>query len=465
MKNSTINARRRQLLALSAKASLLGAFGSIGLAPGIARAALSTNASVTDYKALVCVYLFGGNDGNNMVVPLDATRYAQYQQIRGSSGLALSQSAKTLLGTHSSQLRATSNSVLQDFAFHYGMPELDALYGQGKLALVLNAGSLTQPTTKADFQAGRNLPPQLFSHSDQQLQMQAGGASNGGTGWGGRLVDLLGTGGHLDAVGMSSGGLFIEGKTSHGNLLPNDGQLELYGMDFWPQKEADARKAALRKILAADRGNVVANAANKALAGGMDLIDELKAAEAGGAVQTVFPETGLGRQLKTVAQLIHLRASQGPGRQVYFVSQGGFDTHGGQSYQQFDMLSQVSAAMAAFYNAMNEVGANNNVTSFTLSDFGRTLQPNSGGTDHAWGNHQIVLGGAVQGGLYGRFPDFTLGGADDATGRGAWIPQFSNQHFGARLGKWFGADPATLDSQVFHGELSRFALQDLGFMG
>ncbi len=457
MKTSTLNATRRQVLG----AGMLGALAGLGLLP---RAHASTTA-VTDYKALVCVYLFGGNDGNNMIVPLDSLHYGQYQKIRSGHNLALSQTAKTLLGTHTSTLRATSAEIAQDFAFHAGMPELDALYSQGKLAVLLNTGSLVQPTSKADYQAGRNLPPQLFSHSDQQLQVQAGSSNSGGTGWGGRLVDVLGTGGRLDAVGMHSGGLFIEGSATHGNLLPRDGNLDLQGMNFWPQKDADARKNALRKILTGESGNVIANAANRAMLDGMDLISDLKAAQSGAALQTVFPNTQLGRQLKLVAQLIKMRASQGPGRQVYFVAQGGFDTHGGQVWQQNDLLKQVSAAMAAFYTGMQELNTGDAVTSFTLSDFGRTLQPNSGGTDHAWGNHQLVLGGAVQGGLYGRFPDFVLGGQDDATSRGVWIPQFSNQQVGATLGKWFGADPITLDTQVFKGELSRFAMQDMGFMG
>jgi uncharacterized protein (DUF1501 family) len=197
----------------------------------------------------------------------------------------------------------------------------------------------------------------------------------------------------------------------------------------------------------------------------MDLVNNLAAANGGTPLNTVFPGTSIAVQLKTVAQLIRLRASQGPGRQVYFVGLGGFDTHGGQSWQQFDLLRQLSQAVAAFQLALSEIGSAQNVTTFTMSDFGRTLQPNSGGTDHAWGNHQLVIGAAVKGGLYGQFPDFTLGGKDDATGGGAWIPQFSNQQFGATLGRWFGADPATLDTQVFKGELSRFSRPDLGFMG
>jgi uncharacterized protein (DUF1501 family) len=462
MKNkSRISHQRRNFLGMAGKAGMLGTFSSLGLL-GLANEA---QAAVSDYKALVCVYMAGGNDGNNFIVPLDAARYAKYTQIRGASGLALSVAANTLLAPRTATLQAVAAPVSQQFAMHYGVPELDALYGQGKIALVMNMGSLRQPLTKADYVAGTAIPPQLFSHPDQTLQNQAGSPSGGGTGWGGRLVDLLGTGGPLDAVAMSTGGLYVEGATVHGNVLPANGQLSLNGMNFWPQSAADARRAALLKILNADAGNIIDNAANKALANGIDLVTNLQSASAAGALQTVFPGTSLGAQLKSVAQLIRMRAAQGPGRQVYFVSLGGFDTHGAQAYQQFDMLRQVSQAMNAFQNALGEIGAANQVTSFTMSEFGRTLQPASTGTDHAWGSHHIVMGAAVKGGMYGQFPDFTLGGQDDATGRGAWIPQFSNQQFGATLGRWFGATPAMLDTSVFKNELVNFARKDIGFMG
>ena len=456
---TTTTITRRGFLGFGARAGMLGTLAGLGLLGAVRPA----RAAVTDFKALVCLYLYGGNDGNNMVVPLDAAHYTPYTQIRGS--LALSNAANTLLPARTATLKAVASPVAQPFAFHYGMPEIDALYGQGQVAVVLNVGGLRQPLTKAQYSAGTGVPPQLFSHSDQTIQMQAGTPSPAGTGWGGRLVDVLGTGGHLDAVSVGSSGLFVEGAATHGNLVPSNGQLSLAGMGFWPQSAADARKAALLQIVNADTGNVVANAANRALANGMQLISDLQLASAVTPITTVFPGSSLASQLKVVAQLIDLRAAQGPGRQVYFVSLGGFDTHSGQSYQQWDLLRQVSQAMNAFQLALAEIGAVNQVTSFTMSDFGRTLQPASTGTDHAWGNHHLVIGAAVLGGIYGQFPSFALGGADDATGRGAWIPQFSNQQFGATIGKWFGADPVALDTQVFKSELANFTVKDVGFMG
>jgi len=455
---SKTNMSRRGFLGASAQIGMLGAMSTLGLL-GMPRSAKA--APVSDYKALVCVYLFGGNDGNNMIVPLDATHYNAYNAIRGSQGLALSVNAKTLTAQRSARL---SNGVDQPFAFHYGMPEIDALYGQGMVAGLLNVGNLRQPLTKAQYQSGANVPPQLFSHPDQNIQNQAGTPSAAGTGWGGRLVDALGNSGHLDAVSVGAGGLFVEGSSVHGNLLPGTGQLDLAGMNFWPQNEADTRRAALLQILSAQNPNLIAQAANKSLLNGMDLVKDLQAANTGAPLSTVFPGYSLAQQLKTVAQLIRLRSTQGPGRQVYFVSLSGFDTHGGQAYQQFDMLRQVSQSVAAFQQALHEINAEQLVTTFTMSDFGRSLQPNSGGTDHGWGNHHLIIGAAVKGGLYGQFPDFVLGGKDDATGRGVWIPQISNQQYGATLGRWFGAEADVLENQIFKNELSNFSVKDLGFM-
>ncbi|HEY5801827.1 MAG TPA: DUF1501 domain-containing protein, partial [Burkholderiaceae bacterium] len=388
----------------------------------------------------------------------DAARYGVYKQVRGAHGLALSQLDKTLLATRTAQ-----NG--QPFAFHYGMPEIDALYAQGQVAALLNTGNLREPLNKEQYLAGLGVPSQLYSHPDQILQNQAGTPAAAGTGWGGRLLDVLGSGSALDAVAVGAGGLFVEGAATHGNLLPENGELNLAGMNFWPQTEADARRAALLKILDAQRPNALAQAANAALRNGMNLADELRTATSGAPLATVFPGYTLARQLRTVAQLIRMRASQGPGRQVFFVSMGGFDTHGGQQYQQWENLSRLSQSIAAFQAALNEIGALQQVTSVTMSDFGRSFEPNSGGTDHGWGSHHLVIGGAVRGGVYGQFPDLALGGPDDATGRGVWIPKLANQQVGATLGRWFGVPAAELDARVFGGELAAFGASDLGFMG
>jgi uncharacterized protein (DUF1501 family) len=246
--------------------------------------------------------------------------------------------------------------------------------------------------------------------------------------------------------------------------VPETGGISLSGFNFWPQKEADQRMDALKKILASDSGNRVSNAANKALTDGLTLSALLKTATAA-PLAASFPGTGLGNQLKVAAQLIAHNAKQGAGRQVFYVSLPGFDTHSGQSWAHADLLSKLGAALSAFQTAITNAGLEKQVTLFTASEFGRTFAPNNSGTDHGWGSHAVVMGGAVKGGVYGQFPDFTLGGPDDATTRGTWIPTISNQQIGATLGKWFGVDAATLDTAVFPNELKNFNIKDLGFIG
>ncbi|WP_284620616.1 DUF1501 domain-containing protein [Aquabacterium humicola] len=452
---NSLNPSRRSLMKF---AGTLLSMGAIGWSP-TARAALS------DYRALVCLNMIGGNDGNNMVVPLDSTRYGRYVQLRSPSGLALSVAAQTLLPPRVVALKGTASPTDQPFALHYGMPELDGLFGDGKLAVVLNAGSLIQPLTKAQYTAGVAVPSQLFSHSDQILQTQAGAPTGSGTGWGGRLLDSMGAAGPLDAVSIDNTGLFVEGAVAHGNMVPSTSELAISGMNFWPQSAADARRAALVQLLSAEQGNIMAKAANQALLNGLNVSAVLRSARSSSLLSSTFPGTSLGQQLKLVAQLIHARSKEGPGRQAYYVSIGGFDTHSSQSWQHWNLLSQVSKALAAFQAAMEEASLAQQVTTFTLSEFGRTMAPNSSGTDHGWGNHQLVLGGAVVGGLYGEFPDFIMGGADDATARGTWIPRYSNQQFGATLGRWFGVDSQVLVGTVFKAGLANFAQKDIGFMG
>lgn len=428
----------------------------MGLGLGTSREAQATVAS--DYKALVCVYLFGGNDGNNVIVPLDSTRYAAYQSIRGSLAL-----------TGNKLLSPITDAANNPYGLHYGLPELNSLFGTGKLAVVLNTGMLERPLTRAQYLQGIYAPSNLFSHSDQTVQVQTGQPTALGTGWGGRLLDNFNAAQDtLAAISMSSPSLLLQGSTVTGNVLipgtnatPGAG-ISLSGMDPWPSSAAAARRLALDKILGLNGGNPVRIAANQAMGDGLQLADALKSAANAPALTNTFPGTGLGNQLKDIARLIRLRSQQGPGRQVFFCSMGGFDTHSGQDWQHWDLLSKLSQAMNVFYQEMGDAGLSQQVTAFTQSEFGRTLQSNGGGSDHAWGSHQFVLGGAVKGGIYGQLPAFALNGPDDANGRGVWIPKISTSQFGATLGRWFGATDAEL-ATVFPN-LSLFPTSDIGFM-
>ncbi len=420
------NRNRRNFLKLSAKLAALGVTSmALSETPGLFAAEAETAVGLTDYKALVCVYLFGGNDGNNMIVPLDS-RYSTYQQLRG--GIAL---------------------------------PLNALYGNGSLAFVLNMGQLDQPLTRAQYLAGLNTPTNLFSHADQTVQAQTGTSKPNGSGWGGRLLDCCGVNDTLAAVSLSSPALFLQGINVAGNVIPPGTNLGLSGMSFWPQSEAQVRRQAVDQMLAIDGGNTIRHAANKQMADGLQLANALQ--NAGGGNIGSFPGTPLGNQLKEVARLISIRSAQGPGRQVFFCSMDGFDLHSSQAWNHWYVLSTLSQAVDAFNSTVtNMPGMADKVTLFTQSEFGRTLQPSGTGSDHAWGSHQMVLGGAVKGGIYGQYPTLAFGGPDDANNRGAWIPTISTGQFGATLGKWFGA--TDVDLQWAFPNLNNFAVTDLGFM-
>jgi uncharacterized protein (DUF1501 family) len=442
---------RRNFLKLSAKLAALGVT-SMGLGSrGLFAAEAETTTDLTDYKALVCVYLFGGNDGNNMIVPLDG-RYATYQNLRGGVALPPNQLLSPIVDAQNTQ-----------WGLHYGMPELHALYGTGSVAFVLNMGQLDEPLTREQYLAGLNAPTNLFSHSDQTVQAQTGTSKPNGFGWGGRLLDCCGVNDTLSAISMSSPALFLQGMNVGGNVIPPGVGLNIAGMSFWPAGEAQSRRSALDQVLQIDGGNNIRKAANRQMADGLQLASALQSA-AGGGDGLTFPGTELGNQLKEVARLIKIRSAQGPGRQVFFCSMGGFDLHSSQAWNHWYLLSSLSQAVSAFQTAVGNLPNNmsNQVTLFTQSEFGRTLQPSGTGSDHAWGGHQIVVGGAVKGGVYGQYPTLALGGPDDANNRGVWIPKISTGQFGATLGKWFGAQPA--DLQQAFANLNKFAVTDLGFM-
>jgi uncharacterized protein (DUF1501 family) len=429
----------------------LGAFAALS------RLQIARAATVADYKALVCVFLFGGNDGHNCVVPLDSTGYNNYKTAR--AGLTLPPS----------QLLPINTSSNAPYGLHYALPELRSIYNQGHLAILANAGMLVQPLTRQQYLAPNPVvPTNLFSHADQVVQMQTGFPNaSSGTGWGGRTADLMQTsnaGANFPtAISMAGTSLFCTGNLIQSASIQPGNYLSQNAMSFWPQAEANARAQGQKEIVTTPSGNQMIDAANKTMSDALTLSPMLQTAANATNFATQFPSNPLGNQLKEVAHMISLRSQLNVSRQLFFCSLSGFDLHSGESWNHYDLLTQVSQALSAFYNATIELGVQNSVTTFTLSDFGRTLQPGGTGSDHGWGSHYFIMGGAVKGGdLYGTFPQLILGGPDDANTRGVLIPTTSIAQYGATLAKWFGATDAELD-QVFP-TLANFFVRDLSFM-
>ncbi|HZS48236.1 MAG TPA: DUF1501 domain-containing protein [Blastocatellia bacterium] len=437
---------------------------TFGMLAGLGQFKLASAAPVQDYKALVCLFLAGGNDGHNVVVPLNSAQYSAYLAARGA--LAIS----------SNQLLPITDPTLGTFGLHYGLPEMQALYNQGKMAILANVGGLVQPTTFQNLSnPGFPLPTNLRSHSDQVTQMQTGVTdASGSTGWGGRTLDTMqasnaGTTFPV-SIAMNAPAIFCAGATVKGIALQPGDDLTQNALTIYPPTAAQARATAQQQIINADSGNSMINAANQSMISAVALNPLLKNAASTVTWTKPFPQTSLGSQLQDIANIISLNSQLNVGRQVFFCSLGGFDTHSGQSWQQWDLLIQVSQALDAFYAATTQLGLDSQVTTFTLSDFGRTLQPNATGTDHGWGNHHLILGGAVAGGrIYGTFPkmtnyaNFNATNSDFADTRGVMLPNTSLSQYGATLAKWFGAT----DQQVLglFQSLSNFSVHDIGFMG
>lgn len=442
-----------------ARAGALGASGlAARLAPlsALAHAASASAQSAPDYKALVCVFLYGGLDGNSVLLPNDAAGYARYAAARpSSSGLNIAQAS--LL-----PLQPSNTSV--PFGLHPALAEIQPLFGQGKLALLANVGPLLRPTTRATYLASR--PDNLFSHSDQQGQWQSSVSSGpSATGWGGRVADEVAPGAFPVVTSIAGNSVFITGNTSSPLALPSTGGLALQGYNGGAA--ANARLAAMQAILGSGGGAYVDAAAEVtrraiALSGVVNPILTASGARVEGAF--AGQSSGIAQQLLQVAKLVEAQAQTGARRQIFFVSLGGFDTHTNELATLDTLLGQLSPALRAFYDATAAIGMAERVTTFTLSDFGRTMQPASGaGSDHAWGNHHLILGGAVHGGaLYGTYPSLVLGGPDDAEFEGRWIPTTSVDQYGATLARWFGLDDAAL-ARAFPN-LSQFPAGTLAFV-
>ncbi|MEO6923487.1 MAG: DUF1501 domain-containing protein [Bryocella sp.] len=437
-------------------ASLAAAGNLAGLRPFGALNALAQTS--TDYKALVCIFLFGGNDANNMVIPFDASGYANYAALRSAGGSSLALAQNTLLPL----------TPLPNFALHPSLPEIQTLFNSGAAALVANVGTLIQPTTRAQFLAGSTVPSNLFSHPDQQEEWQ--NASQDGsvpTGWAGRVSDLL-TGSFNPSAtipmitSVAGDTLFCNGVTT----TPVSVAAGNVGTGACSEgSECSARQAAAQSLISFNSGVSLITQDDRITSNAYKYSAILTAAtQSVTPLKTAFPATGLGAQLAQIAQIIQVRAALGVTRQIFFAGIGNFDTHSNQLALQAALLSQISPAMLAFYQATQEMMIPNQVTSFTMSDFARAFQPNSNsGTDHAWGSHHIVFGGAVKGGqMYGKFPTIAFGGPDDSGSNGRWVPSTGSVQYASTLAQWFGVPAAQLSS-IFPN-IGGFSTNNLGFV-
>ncbi len=454
---------RRRLLKAIAGAGAVSATGTLeGL--GLS-AALAQSAPVTDYKALVCVFLFGGNDANNLIVPMDTAEYNLYVTARGtiaSGGVAIPQAQ--LLGI-------TPRALNKSYGLHPAMTGMKSLFDAGKMAMLTNVGTLAEPLTKAEYTAATKArPEQLFSHSDQQLQWQTS-VSKGieRTGWGGRLADVVGpsNGSNFPMITSIAGSaVYLNGNTPRMVAIPSTGTFGL--ATFGAAAATTAREAALKNIMNLDAGNDFVRESDDLFAqaiGASDVINPIITAN-NTTITPIFANatSNIGNQLRQVAKLIEARNTIGLKRQIFFVSLGGFDTHTNQINSHNTLYGQLDAALKAFYDATVQMGVANQVTTFTMSDFGRTLkQASGGGSDHGWGNHQMMLGGAVRGQeFYGTFPNHTLGGPNDVSTNGRWVPTTSVDQYGATLAKWFGVSPSNM-ATIFPN-IGKFSNTDLGFL-
>jgi uncharacterized protein (DUF1501 family) len=447
--------KRRTFLAHTGALAGSAALGQLGL--------LAANAaSASDYKALVCVFLYGGNDANNMIVPLDTAGYANYATTR--SYLALPQ-AQLL------PLDAGAGAPL--YGLHPALPGLQALWAAGNMAIVANVGTLVQPLTKAQYLSTSTIKPEsLFSHIDQQHQWQASisSTSSSNSGWGGRLTDQLASlnAGSSVPPMISTGGnnLFVTGAASQALVIPTSGS---FGLNSYSSSATDtARLAALQQLLNVDQSDNLVQAAQavmtSALASSAVLNPILTSSNATLAARFGALTGNFAAQLLAIAKVIQASGTLGASRQVFLVTLGSFDTHTDQLNTQQTLLTELDAGLTAFHGAMSDIGSASSVTSFTLSDFSRNFLPNTGGgTDHAWGSHPLVIGGAVKGGqIYGTMPTLELSGPDDASDLGRWIPTIAVDQFAATLASWFGASSTALTTIL--PNLSAFTPANLGFI-
>lgn len=437
-----------------------GAAATLAATPGLAYTQVVGGAGpFDDYRALVCVFLHGGNDSFNMLVPRSSAEHSVYANAR--QNLAIAQAELLPINP------LTPDGA--EYGLHPSMPGVQGLFESGAAACLANIGPLVEPTSKADyFNQSVVVPSQLFSHNDQQDQWHTlKGAGTSKTGWAGRMADLIRTSVADQKMATSaslSGNIpFLSADETVAYVMGPQGPLQFEGFSTDAGDPLSEQRLAFQRVIAAQYGSIYERGFAEVQQRAIDAADLVTAAIGSAPpLTTVFPASGLGTQLLTVARLIASRDQLSMKRQIFFVGTGGFDSHDDQNQNQPGLLQGVNDALTAFYNATVELGIADGVTTFTQSDFGRTLTSNGDGTDHAWGGNQLVVGGAVNGReIYGTYPLLQLDGDDDVGG-GRMIPTTSADQFAATLAKWFGIPDADLDIVAPH--IGNFAQRDLGFM-
>ncbi|HEU5136800.1 MAG TPA: DUF1501 domain-containing protein [Steroidobacteraceae bacterium] len=446
--------------------------GAMGVATPLAinLAAISEAAAFdnTDYKALVCLFMYGGNDYANTVVPYDAANYALYHQIRAGAagenqaGIALARAALA-----PTALTPDNGQVLTDnlqYALAPQLTGLKSIWDAGRLAVQLNVGPLIQPTTLAQYQSTNRvanpLPPKLFSHNDQQSVWQSNGTEGSTVGWGGRLGDIAMSSNTnnslLTCISASGNAVFVAGRDALQYQVSPGGAVRIAALNT-PLRDA------LNAIITRQSSHVLENEYAIVTRRSMNMEGVVNGALAGVNPVTSFG-TGnpLANQLRIVARLIGARETLGMRRQVFFVSLGGFDNHNLLMQDHPNLMTRVNDAMSAFYAATVELGVADKVTTFTASDFGRTLSSNADGSDHGWGSHHFVMGGAVNGRrFYGTAPHVSIQ-TNDQVGQGRLLPSTSVDEFAATLARWFGCNAGELPGIL--PNVGNFPNTNLGFV-
>ena len=417
--------------------------------------------TLTDYKALVCVFLYGGNDFANTVIPYDLSSHNAYTTLRAGIFTPRSALANTIL----SPTTALANS--QQFAFAPELSNLSSLFNSGKLAVQLNVGPLIQPTTLQQFNNNAvPLPPKLFSHNDQQSLWQSSLPEGSTSGWGGRMGDLFMANNMqnvFSCISATGTAVYLAGQNAvqyqvgtNGAVAINGVKNALYG--------STAAQNALRSLLSTTPSGGLENAYATVAKRSIDAEVNLSAAmSAQPALTTVFDSTNsLANQLKTVARIIATRNTLGAKRQVFMVSLGGFDLHDNLLTQHPGLLTQINNAMQSFYDATVELGVANQVTTFTASDFGRTYASNGDGSDHGWGAHHLVMGGAVNGKAFYGTPPIIAASSSDSVGQGRLLPSTSVDQFAGTMASWMGVSNSNMATVL--PNLSHFNTTNLGFV-